>query len=109
MSSKRSNKIKKKYIGYYIGFESLETGECGTEYYETKYPTIEDLTRSAEADGVYIVLRKIHPDWLEQPFKEWCIWRVYMSKEILLKHCKDAIQVNDRIYKINDVFNISYW
>lgn len=101
MSSKRSNEIKKEYIGYYIGVESLETGEYGVEYYETKYPTIDTLTESAEADGVYIVLRKIHLDWLVEPFDEWRIWKVFMSRETLLEHYKDAEQVNDRIYKID--------
>lgn len=98
MPSKKSTEIKKRYVGYYIGHNSNE---------DIEYPTIESLSDSLSKDNVYAVLRKIHIDWMEETIPEWCIWKVFMSRETLLKHCYNLEQVNDRVYKINEPLYIA--
>lgn len=98
MSSKKSTEIKKRYVGYYICHNSNE---------DIEYPTIESLSDSLSKDNVYAVLRKIHIDWMEEAIPEWCIWKVFMSRETLLEHCYNLEQVNDRVYKINESLYIA--
>ncbi|CAB1251637.1 protein of unknown function [Ruminococcaceae bacterium BL-6] len=98
MSSKRSTEIKKRYVGYYIGCNPND---------RIDYPTIEYLTSKLEQDNVYAVLRKIHIDWMEETIPEWCIWKVFMSRETLLEHCYNLEQLNDRVYKINEPLYIA--
>lgn len=101
MSSKRSQAIKDKYVGYYIGVESQEQDQYGDKYMDVRYPTVEFLTNQLEQDNAYVVLRKIHFDWMVSENPEWCIWKVFISHETLLEHCYNLEQINDRIYTIN--------
>lgn len=107
MSSKHSQVIKDKYVGYYIGVESQEQNQYDDEYTEVRYLNIENLTEQLEQDNVYAILRKIHIDWMEETIPEWCIWKVFMSREILLDHCYNLEQINDRVYRVNNPLYIT--
>ena len=100
MSSKHSRSIREKYVGYYIEVPSQEQIDGYIEI-KIKYPTIEYLAEQLEKDNAYVVLRKMHFDWIVSENPEWCIWKVFMNRDALLEHCYNCEQINDRIYAIN--------
>ena len=88
-----SNLLKKKYIGRYIGVTSPNDGIVISD--------IVCLDTMLLNDNVFVLIGKTFFDWCIEPNEEWCIFKVYSTKERLLSENNGCHRLCDRIYAAN--------